>query len=96
MVNRKYYFNNNFTNEIGVKKIHDAERLFLALIDCSQDYIASRDKSEPSRKVTIDSFFQEFDTVPEKYLDKNYSLKFYDVNEGKCYISAHYLQNQII
>jgi len=73
----------NFANDIGIRNSHDANRLFLALVETSQNYNASKDKSEPLSESYYRFLSQKLEEIPEKYLHKNYSLKFYDTNEKK-------------
>ena len=73
----------NFTNDIGITNSHDANRLFLALVETSQNYNASKDKSEPLSESYYRFLSQKLEEIPEEYLNENYSLKFYDTNEKK-------------
>ena len=75
--------NKNFADDIGIRNSHDANRLFLALIESSQNYNASKDKSEPLSESYYRFLSQKLEEIPKEYLDKNYSLKFYDKNEKK-------------
>jgi len=75
--------NKNFAGDIGIRDSHDANRLFLALVESSQNYIPSKDKSEPLSESYYRFLSQKLVEIPEEYLDKNYSLKFYDTNEKK-------------